>query len=476
METLIAFIGGLIVGGVALYLVLRGRILDAATRGRQEAETAALTERAALNEQLAALKAQIAVLTERVAQREAEQTELRDRLVAEKRELEVFRLRVEQLTAEKADAIKQLATLATTLEAERAQSVEKIALLNETKEQLRIQFENLANQIFEEKGQKFAKQNQANLETLLTPLNEKIKAFQDQVAQTYDKESKERLTLKNEIERLAKLNAQISSDAVNLTQALKGSSKTQGTWGEMVLERILESSGLTKGREYQVQENFAGEEGGRFRPDVVVHLPDEKHLIIDSKVSLVAYERYCSAESDADKASAQREHLNSVRAHIKGLSEKNYQDLHGLNSLDFVLLFFPIEPAFMLASTTDSDLFTDAFSKNVLLVSPSTLLATMRTIASIWRYEHQSQNAQAIAAQCAKLYDKFVGFVEDLEDVGKRLEQAQKSYDGAHGKLVSGRGNLIRQAEGIKALGVKPNKQMPRGLEILDDVEDDEDS
>lgn len=448
MELLIALIAGLIVGAGITAVLLRSRIADAHARGLAEGS------------------AESAVLAERLKGRE-------EALAALEVEVGAARERIESLNAERTAAAERIATLTTTLAAEQTQAAEKIALLNEAREQLKVQFENLANQIFEEKGQKFAKQNQANLDLLLNPLGEKIKAFQEQVAQTYDKESKERLTLQNEVERLAKLNAQISTDAINLTQALKGSNKAQGIWGEMVLERILESSGLTKGREYDVQESFAREEGNALRPDVVVHLPEGKHLVIDSKVSLLAYERYCSAETDEEKVAAQREHLNSVRGHIRGLSDKNYQSLYGLNSLDFVLLFFPIEPAFMLASTADASLFDDAFAKNVLLVSPSTLLATMRTIASIWRYEQQSQNAQAIATQCAKLYDKFVAFVEDLEDVGKRLEQAQKSYSDAHGKLASGRGNLIRQAEGIRKLGVKPNKQLPRNLLMQDEADDD---
>lgn len=373
-------------------------------------------------------------------------------------------LQRDNAVAEARQQAERIMELTTTLEAERTQSGEKLALLNEAKEQLKLQFENLANKILEEKGEKFTRQNQENIGLLLNPLNEKIKVFQEQVAQTYDKDSKERLTLKNEIERLAALNTKISADAVNLTQALKGSNKAQGIWGEMVLERVLESSGLTRGREYEVQECHTSDEGGRQHPDVVIYLPEDKHLVIDSKMSLLAYERYCSADSEADRLAAQRDHLVSVRSHIKGLSEKNYQNLASLKSLDFVLMFIPVEPAFMLAATADQALFSDAFAKNVLLVSPSTLLATLRTIANIWRQEYQNRNAQAIAEQCAKLYDKLVGFVENLEDIGKRLEQAQKSYHDAHGKLSSGRGNLIRQAENIKALGVKPSKQLPSTL------------
>ncbi len=366
--------------------------------------------------------------------------------------------------ADSAQKAEWLAEVRAQLQAERTQSAEKLALLGDAREQLGLQFQILANQILEEKTRRFTQQNQDNLGLLLNPLNEKIKAFQDQVAQTYDKESKERLTLKNEIERLAALNVRISDDAVNLTQALKGSNKSQGIWGEMVLEKVLESSGLRRGHEYVVEESFGSEGGHQRRPDVVINLPEGKHLVVDSKMSLLAYERYCSAQTDAARAAAQREHVQSIRSHIKNLSEKSYQNLYALKSLDFVLMFVPVEPAFMLAATGDTTLFEEAFDRNVLLVSPSTLLAVLRTVASIWRQENQGRNAQLIADHCARLYDKFVGFVLDLEEVGKRLEQTQKAYADAHGKLTSGRGNLIGQVERVRALGVKPAKRLPAEL------------
>jgi DNA recombination protein RmuC len=367
-----------------------------------------------------------------------------------------------------------LAELRTSIAAERAQATEKLALLNEAREQLGVQFQNLANQILEEKSQRFTQQNQTNLGTLLQPLQERIKEFQQQVAATYDKDSKERQGLKQEIERLAALNNRISEDAVNLTQALKGSNKSQGIWGEIILENVLESSGLRKGQEYVVQGTYSSESGQQQRPDVVINLPEERHMVVDSKMSLLAYERYCSVETEAERQAALKEHLASVRTHVKGLSEKCYQSLHGLKSLDFVLMFVPVEPAFMLAVTQDRALFSDAFGRNVLLVSPSTLLATLRTIANIWRQEYQNCNAQAIADQCAKLYDKFVGFVDDLEEVGQRLVQTQKAYDAAHGKLISGRGNLIGQVEKVKKLGVKPTKALPASLLPLDNEIDEE--
>lgn len=372
-------------------------------------------------------------------------------------------------------ALKQarIAELETRLEAERLQTTEKLALLEAARSEFGNQFQLLANQILEEKSKKFAEQNQLNLGGILLPLQEKIKEFQTQVANTYDKDSKERLTLKNEIERLAALNGKISEDAINLTQALKGSNKTQGIWGEMVLETVLESSGLRRGEEYQVQNSFERDGGGQHRPDVIIHLPEGRHMVVDAKMSLVAYERFVNSEQQEEKAESLKQHLLSVRTHIKGLSEKNYQTLTGLKAPDFVMLFIAVEPAFMLAFSHDQSLFNDALAKNVLLVSPSTLLANLRTIAYIWRQEKQNRNAQEIAQQCAKLYDKFVGFVDDLEDIGKKLSQTQKSFDDAKSKLSSGRGNLIRQVEQVRNLGVKPTKNLPAQLLDEEDLDAD---
>ena len=406
---------------------------------------------------------ELAILTERLAAQHAlvEQTQQRAAQAQAKQDEQQQLLAVQQV---------RISELSTRLESERLQAGEKLALLDAARSEFGNQFQLLANQILEEKSKKFTEQNQLNLGGILLPLQEKITQFQTQVADTYDKDSKERLTLKNEIERLAALNGKISEDAVNLTQALKGSNKTQGIWGEMVLETVLESSGLRRGEEYQVQNTFDREEGGQHRPDVIIYLPEGRHMIVDAKMSLVAYERFVSASSDAERAESLKQHLLSVRTHIKGLSEKKYQTLTGLNAPDFVMLFIAVEPAFMLAFSQDPSLFNDALAKNVLLVSPSTLLANLRTIAYIWRQEQQNRNAQEIARQCAKLYDKFVGFVEDLEDVGKKLGQTQKSFDDAKSKLVSGRGNLLRQAEQVKKLGVKPSKNLP--AQLLDDDED----
>lgn len=395
---------------------------------------------------------EFAILNERLATQQALAEQ------AEQRVLETqSQLNVQQ---------KRIIELETHLAAERAQATEKIALLEAARSEFSNHFQLLANQILEEKSKKFAEQNQTNLGGILLPLQERIKEFQQQVANTYDKDSKERLTLKNEIERLAALNGKISEDAINLTQALKGNNKTQGIWGEMVLETVLESSGLRPGEEYQVQSSFEREEGGQHRPDVIIYLPEGRHMVVDAKMSLVAYERFVSSTDEAERAENLKQHLISVRAHIKGLSEKNYQTLSGLKTPDFVMLFVAVEPAFMLAFSHDPGLFNEALAKNVLLVSPSTLLANLRTIAYIWRQEKQNRNAQEIAQQCAKLYDKFVGFVDDLEDIGKKLGQTQKSFDDAKSKLSSGRGNLIKQVEQVKKLGVKPTKNLP--VQLLD--------
>jgi DNA recombination protein RmuC len=260
------------------------------------------------------------------------------------------------------------------------------------------------------------------------------------------------------------LNKLLSDDAKNLTSALKGSVKTQGNWGELILERVLEASGLRKGQEYVVQQSHTQDDNSRLQPDVVIYLPERRHLVVDSKVSLIAYDAFASAETDAEREAAVKQHLESVRKHMKGLSDKNYQTLYGIESLDFVLMFVPIEPAFMAAVTHDRGLFMEAWQKNVLLVSPSTLLFVVRTVAHLWRQEAQSRNAQDIANRGAELYDKFVGFVKDFESIGDRIRQAQQDYDAAHGKLTSGRGNVIRQAEMLKELGVKPSKNLPDTL------------
>jgi DNA recombination protein RmuC len=358
----------------------------------------------------------------------------------------------------------QIATLTTQLTQERSQNAEKIALLQSARDELTHQFKSLANDILEEKSKRFSEQNQQSLGQLLEPLKSRLQEFQGKVEQVYVQEGKDRSALAEQVRQLMELNRTVSQEANNLTKALKGSNKAQGNWGELILERVLETAGLRKGEEYDVQESHTTGDGKRLQPDVVLHLPEDRHLVIDAKATLVAYEDYANAEDEKHREAALKRHLDAVRTHIKGLSDKNYQDLYGLKSLDFVLMFIPIEPAFMLAVTHDRELFMDAWNKNVLLVSPSTLLFVVRTVASLWRQEAQNRNAQEIAKRGAELYDKLAGFVEDMESLGNRLSQAQKDYDGAINKLSSGKGNVIRQAEMLRKLGVKPNKSLPAGM------------
>lgn len=326
------------------------------------------------------------------------------------------------------------------------------------------EFENLANRILEEKSQKFAEQNKANLENILNPLKENITKFEKKVDDTYKAEASERNSLKGEIKALVTLNKQISEEANNLAKALKGDTKKQGNWGEIILERILERSGLQKGIEYEMQVSSLTEEGRRVQPDAVINLPDKKHIVIDSKVSLVAYEAFINAQTDEDQERNLQVHIVSVKNHIKGLSEKKYQTLDQLNTPDFVLLFMPIESSFSIAVQADNELFNFAWERKIVIVSPSTLLATLRTIASIWKQERQTRNALEIAKQSGDLYDKFVGFAEELILVGRKMNDAKTSYDEAMKKLSTGKGNLIRRAETIKELGAKTTKDIPQSL------------
>lgn len=358
----------------------------------------------------------------------------------------------------------RLTRVTTELEAERTQTAEKLALLNEAKDQLASHFKSLANDILEEKTRRFTDQNKENMGQILEPLRTKLQEFQGKVEEVYVQEGKDRSALAEQVRQLMSLNQQLSADAHSLTQALKGSSNARGSWGELILERVLESSGLRKGQEYDVKESVKREDGSRGQPDVVIHLPESKELVIDAKVSLVAYEEYTKADTDRARETALARHIDAVRTHIKELSEKNYQNLYGLKSLDCVIMFVPVEPAFIRAVSTDTKLWEYAWRKNVLLVCPSTLLFVLRTVAHIWRQEQQNRNVQEIAKRGAELYDKFTGFLEELHKLGERLKQAQDCYDGAIGKFEKGRGNLIRQAEMLRDLGVKPTKRLPEEL------------
>lgn len=333
--------------------------------------------------------------------------------------------------------------------------------VEELQNQFKLQFKNLANDILEEKTAKFTEQNKTNIDSLLKPLKEKIIDFEKKVEETYDKEAQQRFSLKEEVKRLAELNQKVSEDAKNLTKALKGESKTQGNWGEMILENILERSGLVKDREYFVQTSFIGDDGVRYQPDVVIKYPGDRSVIIDSKVSLVAYDRYVSAENDEEQDKAVSEHLVSIKNHVKELSSKNYQDLYQLKTLDFVMLFMPVEPAYLLAIQADQDLWNYAYDKRILMISPTNLIAALKMIASLWRQEYQNRNVMEIARQSGLLYDKFVGLINDLQDIGRKLDSTKKSYSDAMNKLSEGKGNLIGRVENIKKLGAKTKKEMP---------------
>ena len=346
---------------------------------------------------------------------------------------------------------------------------QQLAQLTEVRQSLADQFQNLANNILEEKSKRFTEHNHESINRLLSPLNERMGKFSELVQNTYEKEAKERLTLENELKRLQALNTQLHSDAKALTDALAGTrNKTQGNWGEMILETVLENSGLVKGREYIVQAAASRrEEDGstrRLQPDVLVNLPDNKQIIIDSKVSLTAYVRYTQAQTPDEAERELAAHTASIRSHIKSLSLKQYSELDGVNTLDFVFMFIPVEPAYLLALQHDHSLFQECFDKRIMLVGPSTLLATLRTVANIWRNEQQNQNALTIADEGGKLYDKFVGFMQTFESVGKNIEQAQNQYQAAFKQLSEGRGNLVNRAQKLQQLGVKASKQLDKAL------------
>ncbi len=389
---------------------------------------------------------------------------LRNTLKQQQKNIDEQNAQLELIRRERDQALQNAIRFEAELDSERKQVQHRIDSLNEAKEALTNQFKNLANEILEDKTKKFTEQNSQQLDTLLKPLQTKLNEFKEQVSNSYEKESRERFALKNEIERLANLNLKMSDEARSLTNALKSDSKVQGNWGELVLESILESSGLRKGEEYLVQDSHTQSDGSRLQPDVIIKLPEGRHLVIDSKVSISAYTRHTEAPSLDLAEKELAAHIQSIKQHIQGLSSKNYSGITDITSVDFVLMFIPIEPAFLSALKTEPNLYQDALSKNIVLVCPSTLMATLRTVAHLWRQDQQNKNAMEIARQCANLYDKFVSFVEDLESIGKRLDQAQSSYHDAFNKLKSGKGNLIKAAERVKELGVKPSKLISNNL------------
>lgn len=408
------------------------------------------SEQSALLEREQQLGHNLGVLNEKLMGTEAEKNELR---------LEKERLG-NQITRYEAD-----------LENLRLKNDEQKAEVEKLQEKFTKEFENLANKILDEKSTKFTEQNQKNIKNILTPLNEKIQLFEKKVEESRKENYGIHQALKEQLLNLQNQNLKITQEAENLTKALKGDSKMQGNWGELVLERVLEKSGLEKDREYSVQQSFTLEDGTRVLPDVIIHLPDGKKMIVDSKVSLTDYERYINAE-DEFRDKFLKDHINSLRKHVDQLSAKKYEDLYEMESPDFVLLFVPIEPAFAVAINNDNDLYNKAFEQNIVIVTPSTLLATLRTIDSMWNNEKQQRNAIEIARQAGALYDKFEGFVGDLTKVGKKMDDAKTEYKGAMNKLVEGRGNIITSIEKLKKMGAKAKKSIPDS--ILKRAEEDD--
>lgn len=404
-------------------------------------------------------------LQERVLSLQQSKSLVEDNLIEFQKELKSLQKEKEELIEVNAARKSEVKSLEQKL-SDNKMEVEKL------EKKFTKEFENLANKILDEKSSKFTEQNKENLKLILNPLQEKIKVFEDKVDKTHKESIDYHAALRQQILGLRELNQQMSKETLNLTKALKGDSKMQGNWGELVLERVLEKSGLEKDREYFVQQSFTNDEGKRVLPDVVIHLPENKKMVIDSKVSLTAYEQYINEEDDIVKSQYLKNHLISLKKHIDQLSEKKYEDLYKIDSPDFVLLFVPIEPAFAIALNSEENLYNRAFEKNIVIVTPTTLLATLRTIDSMWNNEKQQRNALEIARQAGALYDKFHGLLNDLVNIGKRIDDSKKEYSNAMNKLFDGRGNLITSVEKIKKMGAKAKKSLPQN--IIDKADSEE--
>ena len=411
-------------------------------------------EKISLEEKLLALNSQLLSLKEHFKS---------DKAIFEK-QLELEKFEKENIRTEKDSLAIQLSKKEVDFENLWERNLEQKQEVEKLQEKFTKEFENLANKILDEKSNKFTEQNKENMKNILTPLQDKIQLFEKKVEDTHKESIDYHAALRQQILGLKEMNAQMSKETLNLTKALKGDSKMQGNWGELVLERVLEKSGLEKGREYEVQQSFTTENGDRVFPDVVINLPDGKKMIVDSKVSLTSYEKYINEENDELKISYLKEHVNSIKRHVDQLGTKNYQDLYKIESPDFVLLFIPIEPAFAIALNEDLTLYNKAFEQNIVIVTPSTLLATLRTIDSMWTNQKQQENAYEIARQAGALYDKFEGFVTDLIKVGKKIEESKLEYSSAMNKLVEGKGNLITSVEKLKKMGAKAKKSLPDNI------------
>ena len=453
MDNLIIFIASILFGAVGFII---GKYV---VRLKNQSELSGLTERLERQEEQLTTQRELA---QKDLQQQQDHFEGQSKLMLDQlNKLEQERNEIrEQLN----ETVIQLATRDTELKNLADKNEAYKEEVSQLQEKFTKEFENLANKILEEKTNKFTELNKENIQSILHPLQDKIQLFEKKVEQTHKESIDYHAALRQQIMGLKDLNQQMSKEALNLTKALKGDSKTQGNWGELVLERVLEKSGLERDREYSIQQSFTNENGQRVMPDVVIHLPGNKKMIVDSKVSLTHYERYSNAEDDIEKAQFLKEHIQSIKRHVDQLSDKNYQDLYKIDSPDFVLLFIPIEPAFALALNEDTQLYTKAFEKNIVIVTPTTLLATLRTIDSMWNNEKQQRNAMEIARQAGALYDKFHNLMGDLTAVGKDMDRAKSNYAAAMNKLFEGRGNLITAVEKIKKLGAKAKKALPESL------------
>ncbi|WPO79232.1 DNA recombination protein RmuC [Flavobacterium sp. KACC 22761] len=422
--------------------------------GKQLMTAKSQTEKVSLEEKLNANANQLQLQKE---QFESERSNFQKQLLSINAEKESIRTEKDSLAIQLS---KKEVDFENLWERHKEQKVE----ITELQEKFTKEFENLANKILEEKSAKFTEQNSENMKSILLPLQDKIQGFEKKVEQTHKESIDYHAALRQQIIGLSEMNAQMSKETLNLTKALKGDTKMQGNWGELVLERVLEKSGLEKGREYEVQQSFTNTEGTRVLPDVVINLPDGKKMIVDSKVSLVAYEKWVNEESEILKIDFLKEHVSSIKRHVEQLGNKNYHDLYQMESPDFVLLFIPIEPAFAIALNEDSTLYNRAFDKNIVIVTPSTLLATLRTIDSMWTNQKQQENAFEIARQAGALYDKFEGFVTDLVRIGNKIKDTKTEYESAMNKLVDGKGNLISSVERLKKMGAKAKKSLPENI------------
>jgi len=442
---IIYIILGVTLGALLVYFILKASSVS--RKSYEELQQNFNQKEADFNRIIAEISAENKAQIQKIA----EQQELNERQNAEIKDLQNDKnqlIGLKSLLAAQNESLQQL------LDSQK-EEIEKI------QEETKLQFENLANKILEEKTLKFTEQNQQNLKNILNPLQEKITDFEKKVENTHKESIDYHAALRQQILGLKEMNLQMSKETLNLTKALKGDSKIQGNWGELVLERVLEKSGLEKGREYEIQKSFTTEEGNRVQPDVIINLPDGKKMIVDSKVSLTAYEKYINEEDDEQKNSFLKEHVSSLKRHVEQLGSKNYQHLYQMESPDFVLLFIPIEPAFAIALNEDTQLYNKAFERNIVIVTPSTLLATLRTIDSMWTNQKQQENAYEIARQAGALYDKFDGFVTDLVKIGKKMDEAKSEYEGAMNKLVDGKGNLITSVQKLKIMGAKAKKSLP---------------